>query len=296
MATWSGGGTDMADRKATVSQPTTQSRLSAPDAVVEFVDYSGGFRNHQSGEFTQILHEVSVAFRRGRLTAVVGETGSGKTMLALSIIGLTAENFECVGGSIMVDDADLTTYDETAFRRLRGRKVVMVFQDSRSALNPVFTIGSQLVDVIRLHHGLARKAAAARAIELLEQVRVPEPARRMKQYAHELSGGTAQRVQLAMALACEPQVLLLDEPTTGLDLTVQAEVLELISELISGGRMSALLITHDMGVVAQTCDDVVVLRNGVICEAGPTAQILTSPQHPYTAELVASSHAQAGTR
>ncbi|MGI3785917.1 MAG: ABC transporter ATP-binding protein, partial [Janthinobacterium lividum] len=232
------------------------------DAIVTFEDYSGGFRARHSGGLTPILKGVDVAFRRGALTAVVGETGSGKTMLALSIVGLTPATFERTGGSISLNGTDLSGYDDAAFRSVRGRTVAMVFQDSRSALNPVFTIGRQLVDVIRLHHGLGKGAARTRAVELLEQMRVPEPARRMRQYPHELSGGTAQRVQLAIALACEPELILLDEPTTGLDLTVQAEVLELIVDMISGGQLSGLLITHDMGVVAQTCDDVVVLRHG----------------------------------
>ncbi|GAB2570877.1 ABC transporter ATP-binding protein [Microlunatus antarcticus] len=266
------------------------------DVIVAFENYSGGFRGRHGGRVTPILKGVDVAFRRGALTAVVGETGSGKTMLALSIVGLTPATFERTGGSIHLNGTDLGGYDEAAFRGVRGRTVAMVFQDSRSALNPVFTVGRQLVDVVRLHQGLGKAAARTRAVELLEQMRVPEPERRLRQYPHELSGGTAQRVQLAIALACEPELLLLDEPTTGLDLTVQAEVLELIVEMIKGGRLSALLITHDMGVVAQTCDDVVVLRHGEICESGRTSSVLTNPTHPYTAELVAASQTLGGTR
>lgn len=264
------------------------------DSVIRFVNYSGGFRDRRNGAFTPVLKDISVDFGRGALTAVVGETGSGKTMLALSILGLTARTFERTEGQIWLDEQDLCTLEPPRFRDIRGRRVAMVFQDSRSALNPVFTIGRQLVDVIRLHHGLNKRAAQERAVSLLADVRVPEPERRMRQYPHELSGGTAQRVQLALALACEPEVLLLDEPTTGLDLTVQADVLELIVDLIRSRGMSAVLITHDMGVVAQTCDAVVVLRHGVICEAGPTTQLLADPSHPYTAELVAASRTEGG--
>ena len=284
------------EHTATTLDVASEARPARADAIVTFDDYSGGFQERHGGPFTPILHGIDVAFRRGALTAVVGETGSGKTMLALSIVGLTPATFVRTGGSISLDGEDLSGYDDAAFRSVRGRRVAMVFQDSRSALNPVFTVGRQLVDVVRLHHGLGKSAARARAVELLEQMRVPEPARRMRQYPHELSGGTAQRVQLAIALACEPELLLLDEPTTGLDLTVQAEVLELIVEMIRGGHLSALLITHDMGVVAQTCDDVVVLRHGEICESGPTSSVLTNPTHPYTAELVAASQTLGGTR
>ena len=257
------------------------------EPIVSFHDYRGGFRT--AGGVTEVLTGIDVGLRRSAITAVVGETGSGKTMLALSIVGLTPRAFERTGGSIWFDGANLSTFDARRYQRLRGRGIAMVFQDSRTALNPVFTVGTQLRDVCRLHHEGGKRQAQAMAEELLERVQVPEPRRRMKQYPHELSGGTVQRIQLALALACRPQLLLLDEPTTGLDVTIQADILELIVELTRGEGLSTCLITHDLGVVAQTCDDVIVMRAGAICETGSCAQVMTRPTHPYTAELLAAA-------
>ena len=257
------------------------------DPIVSFRDYRGGFRTTDG--VTEILKGIDVELRRGAITAVVGETGSGKTMLALSVLGLTPRAFERTGGSIWFGGDDLATYDTRRYQQIRGRGIAMVFQDSRTALNPVFTVGTQLRDVCRLHRGVGKRAAQTMAEELLERVQVPEPRRRMKQYPHELSGGTVQRIQLALALACRPQLLLLDEPTTGLDVTIQADILELIVELTRGEGLSTCLITHDLGVVAQTCDDVIVMRYGAICETGPCAQVMTSPTHPYTAQLLAAA-------
>jgi len=258
------------------------------DPIVSFRGFRGGFRA-ADGAITEVLKGIDLQVRRSAITAVVGETGSGKTMLALSVVGLTPKSFVRTEGSIWFDSENLCTFDDRRYQRLRGRRIAMVFQDSRSALNPVFTIGTQLRDVCRLHHGVGRRAATATAEELLARVQVPEPRRRMAQYPHELSGGTAQRVQLALALACKPELLLLDEPTTGLDVTIQADILDLVVELTRDEGLATCLITHDLGVVAETCDDVVVMRHGEICETGPTADVMTGPTHPYSAQLLAAA-------
>jgi ABC-type glutathione transport system ATPase component len=261
------------------------------DRVLTVANYSGEFAL-QSGASVQVLQGVSFSLGRSVITAIVGETGSGKTLISLAMLGLTPGNFLRTSGSILFEDDDLTQYDENAFRKIRGSKIAMVFQDPRGALNPVFTIGTQLTDVCRLRHGTSRNEARAMAMDLLEKVRVPEPVRRMRQYPHELSGGTVQRIQIAMALACQPSLLILDEPTTGLDVTIQADILELIVDLTRTEGMSSCLITHDLGVVAETCDAVVVMRAGQVRETGTCEQIMTRPADPYTKELLAASRVE----
>ncbi len=271
----------------TQAPQTPQARHETADAVLEIRGLSGGFTT-PDGQFTPILHDVGFAVARGTITAIVGETGSGKSMTMLSVLGLAPRAFSRTGGVIRFDGAEIGT-SERELRRLRGKQIAIVFQNSRSALNPVFTIGNQLADVIRLHRGVSKKDALVIGEELLARVKVSEPRSRLRQYPHELSGGTAQRVQLAIALACEPSLLILDEPTTGLDVTIQADVLDLIAELNRELRMTTLMITHDLGVVATLCHDVVVMRRGEVCETGTTEQILTRPSHPYTVELLAAS-------
>jgi len=268
---------------------------TAPRPVLEIEGLTGGFVS-PAGEHTPILHDVTFSVRRGAITAIVGETGSGKSMTMLSVLGLTPRTFRRSAGTIRLHGTDLTGLDERALREIRGTRIAIVFQNSRSALNPVFTVGTQLADVCRLHHGLSKAGARARAEELLARVKVSEPAARLGQYPHELSGGTAQRVQMALALACEPELLILDEPTTGLDVTIQAEILDLIVELNRTLGMTTCMITHDLGVVAQTCHDVVVMRAGVVCETGTAEQVMTRPTHPYTAQLLAASRLGEGTR
>jgi ABC-type glutathione transport system ATPase component len=259
-----------------------------PDPVLEIVGLSGGFEN-RSGQYSPILEDVTFAVPRGGTTAIVGETGSGKSMTMLAVLALTPRTFRRTGGTIRFAGRELPSNDEKAMREVRGSQIAIVFQNSRSALNPVFTIGTQLSDVCRLHRQLPRKRAIGLAAELLERVYVSEPMRRLKQYPHELSGGTAQRVQIALALACAPKLLILDEPTTGLDVTIQADILDLISELGRAGEMTTCLITHDLGVVAQTAQQVVVMRFGRVLETGSTEQIMTAPADPYTAQLLESS-------
>jgi ABC-type glutathione transport system ATPase component len=258
------------------------------DVILTVDDFSGEFRDADGGTIP-VLRHVSFALERHRMTAIVGETGSGKTLTSLAMLGLSPRGFHRTGGTIDFEGTDLAQLDERGFRAIRGAQIAMVFQDSRSALNPVLTIGTQLTDVCRRHRGQGRAEARATATELLARVRVPEPRRRMRQYAHELSGGTVQRIQLALALACHPQLLLLDEPTTGLDVTIQADILELILELSRTEGMTACMITHDLGVVAETCDDVVVMRDGEVRETGTCEQVMTRSSDDYTRELLAAS-------
>ncbi len=261
------------------------------DALLTIDGLSGGFRD-AAGVYRPVLRNVSLSAERGVTTAIVGETGSGKTLTALSIVGLTPPRFEQTGGSITFDGALLDTSDERALRSIRGTGIAVVFQNPRTAINPVFRIGKQLGDIYRLHHGVDRATARAESIEMLQRVQVPQPAERLRQYPHELSGGTAQRVQLAMALACRPRLLVLDEPTTGLDATIQADVLDLIVDLNRELGMTALMITHDLGVVAETCDAVVVMRDGEVREIGSCEQILTEPGDEYTRQLLAASRVE----
>jgi ABC-type glutathione transport system ATPase component len=201
-----------------------------PEFVLEVVDFSGGFVG-TGGAVTQVLDEVAFSIRRSSLTAIVGETGSGKSLMALSILGVPPQSFRRTSGAILFEGSNLLTLDEKAMRRIRGSKISIVFQDARASLNPVFTVGAQISDVCRVHQDVNKKEAQARTEELLERVRVPEPRRRMRQYPHEFSGGMAQRALLAMALICKPTLLVLDEPTTGLDVTTQADIIDLIVDL-----------------------------------------------------------------
>jgi peptide/nickel transport system ATP-binding protein len=219
--------------------------------------------------------------------ALVGESGSGKSVTAMSIVNLLPDNAER-SGRILFDGRDLLQATPAELRALRGRSIACVFQDPMGSLNPVFTVGAQIAESLRLHLGMGRRAALARAEELLAEVGLPEPKRRLSAYPHELSGGQQQRVMIAMALACEPRLLIADEPTTALDVTVQRQILELLARLKAERRMGLLFISHDLGVVGEIADQVVVMRQGQIRETGPVADIFTRPQDAYTRALLAS--------
>jgi len=232
---------------------------------------------------------VSYAVEAGETLAVVGESGCGKSVTALSILRLVpSPPGRIVGGAIRFEGVDLLQIGEGEMRRIRGNEISMIFQEPMTSLNPVLTVSRQITETLILHQGLTARAAAARAIEMLRLVRIPEPERRARQYPHELSGGMRQRVMIAMALACYPKLLIADEPTTALDVTIQAQILDLMRELKSEIGAAIILITHDLGVVAEMAQRVVVMYAGRKVEEAPVGDLFRRPQHPYTLGLLAS--------
>jgi ABC-type dipeptide/oligopeptide/nickel transport system ATPase component len=236
----------------------------------------------------RVIDGVSFEVRRPETAALVGESGSGKSVTALSIMGLTAQAARIDTGRILVDDRDLLEMDEDERRTYRGRRIAMIFQSPRSSLNPLVKAGDQIARVVRLRTGAAKSDARAHAVELMDAVGIDDPKRRYHAYPHQLSGGMAQRVMIAMALAVRPELLIADEPTTALDVTIQKQIFELLADLQRRYSMSVLLITHDLGVVAETSDRVFVLFRGRVVETGPAQGIFEEPAHPYTRRLVGS--------
>jgi oligopeptide/dipeptide ABC transporter ATP-binding protein len=232
---------------------------------------------------------VDLEIDAGRTLGVVGESGSGKSVTALSVLRLVDPPGHIAPESrILFDGRDLAQLDEKAMERVRGASISMIFQEPMTSLNPVFTIGDQIAEAVRYHERKSSREAARRAVEMLDLVGIPEAARRARDYPHQLSGGMRQRVMIAIALACNPKLLIADEPTTALDVTIQAQILELMAELRERLGMAIMLITHDLGVVAEMCDDVVVMYAGRVVERGPVERVFTSPQHPYTEALLQS--------
>jgi peptide/nickel transport system ATP-binding protein len=229
---------------------------------------------------------ISFDVAADRTVALVGESGSGKSVSAMAILGLLPDNAR-VSGSIRFEGRELTALPQARLRELRGSALSVVFQEPMSCLNPVFTVGDQIAEVLRVHEHLGRRAALARAVELLGEVGLPEPQLRIHSYPHELSGGQQQRVMIAMAIACKPRLLIADEPTTALDVTIQKQVLELLARLRRSHRMSVLFISHDLGVVGEIADEVIVMQSGEVREHGRVGQIFTAPRHPYTRALLA---------
>jgi oligopeptide/dipeptide ABC transporter ATP-binding protein len=238
-----------------------------------------------------VVHAVrglSYTLERGEALGIVGESGSGKTMSALTMLGLLPATGRVVGGSIIFDGQDLTHMDDAGLRSIRGARISMVFQDPQSSLNPVMGVGRQLTEAIELHLGLRGDKARQRAVEVLDLVGIPGAARRLGDYPYQFSGGMRQRVMIAMALACRPELVLADEPTTALDVTIQAQILVLLNRLRRELGMAVLLISHDLGVVSDTTDRIAVMYAGRIVESGPTSDVLARPRHPYTLGLLRS--------
>jgi peptide/nickel transport system ATP-binding protein/oligopeptide transport system ATP-binding protein len=232
---------------------------------------------------------VSLSVDRGRTLGIVGESGCGKSMLSLSLMRLVPNPGRVAGGRVLFDGADLLTLAPAAMREIRGRRIAMIFQEPMTSLNPVYTVGAQIVEAMRAHDRSASTGALrARAIEALGRVRIPAPDRRFDEFPHQLSGGMRQRVMIAMALACAPDLLIADEPTTALDVTVQAQILDLLRDLQQQTGMAIILITHDLGVVAEMADEVAVMYAGRVVERAPGAAIFDDPQHPYTLGLLGS--------
>ena len=234
------------------------------------------------------VNGVSFQLERSKVLGIVGESGSGKSVTAYSILQLLGKSGKIVSGSIQLDGQELVGMGEAGMKKIRGNRISMIFQDPMTSLNPTYTIGHQLMEPILLHTGRNRQQAWDRAVEMLRLVNVSEPEKRMKQYPYEFSGGMRQRVMIAMALACEPDILIADEPTTALDVTIQAQILELMQRLQKELGMAIIMITHDLGVVAQLCDQVIVMYAGSICEQGTTEEIFYNPRHEYTKGLLRS--------
>ena len=231
---------------------------------------------------------VSFNLDRGELLGLVGESGCGKSMTALSIMRLVAPPGKIVSGEVIFDGKDLLKLSDAEMRQMRGDDIAMIFQDPMTSLNPVFTVGEQIAEALRLHRKLSRSDARAATIDAMREVAIPDPARRVNDYPHQLSGGMRQRVMIAMALACNPKLLIADEPTTALDVTIQAQILELLDELRQQRELAVLLITHDLGVVAEVADRVAVMYTGRIVEESDVDELFERPKHPYTEGLLRS--------
>lgn len=231
---------------------------------------------------------IDIDVRRGTITGIVGESGCGKSMTALSIMGLVPSPGRIVTGEILLEGQDLTRKNYAEMSAIRGRDVSMIFQEPMTALNPVFPIGRQVGEALRLHSSLSRERIRERVVEMLDLVGIPEPASRVRAFPHQLSGGLRQRVMIAMALICDPKLLIADEPTTALDVTIQAQILELMQDLMKRLDTSIILITHDLGVVAEVCDEVNVMYAGKVVEQGSVYDLFDSPAHPYTWGLLQS--------
>jgi oligopeptide/dipeptide ABC transporter ATP-binding protein len=255
-------------------------------AVVEVTDLSVRFATDH-GE-VEAVDEASFEVREGEIMGLVGESGSGKSVTATAILQLIRKPGRLTQGSIVMGGRDLARLDEAALQRIRGREIAMISQTPRTALNPLITVGQQVARLFVLHAGLSKAEARKRAIKMLALVGIPEPERRARQYAHQFSGGMCQRVMIAMALATRPRLLIADEPTTGLDVSTAARILDLLRELGRKTGASILLITHDLGVVATTCHRVAVMHAGQVVEVAPTRALFSRPAHPYTRALVRS--------
>jgi oligopeptide/dipeptide ABC transporter ATP-binding protein len=256
------------------------------DTLLEVRDLTVRFRT-ETGEIVAV-DRLSFAASRGEFLGIVGESGSGKSVTARAIMGLVGPPGRVASGSIRFDGAELVGRPDSELRLLRGKRMAMIFQEPMSSLNPVFTVGEQIAESLRRHERLTRAAARARAAEMLTKVGIPGAAERARAYPHQLSGGMRQRVMIAMALACNPELLIADEPTTALDVTIQAQILDLLRQLREEFRLTVLLITHDLGVVAEHADRVVVMYAGRLVEDAPTAALFARPLHPYTNGLLDS--------
>ncbi|KAB0540504.1 ABC transporter ATP-binding protein [Pseudochrobactrum algeriensis] len=257
----------------------TEPVLEIRNLVTEFKTPNGVIR---------AVDGISLKVERGKTLGIVGESGCGKSMLSLSVMGLVPPPGKNAGGEVIFEGQDLLKLSADEMRRLRGNRIAMIFQEPMTSLNPVHTIGYQLVEALQAHHKKPYKEMREEAIEALRKVRIPAPERRFDEYPHQLSGGMRQRVMIAMALVCKPVLLIADEPTTALDVTIQAQILNLLRELQQETNMAIILITHDLGVVAQVADDVAVMYAGKVAERASVNAIFKDPQHPYTIGLMGS--------
>ncbi len=250
-------------------------------------------RNLQTHFFTRrgiakVLDGLTFHVGKGEIVGLVGESGSGKSVTGFSLVQLLKHPGRIVGGEVLFEGRDLTKLTEDQMQELRGREISMVFQNPRSSLNPVISVGEQITQVLRYRRGMSKAEAHAEAIRLLSTVHIPEPERRLKAFAHQLSGGMAQRVMIAMAISCSPKLLIADEPTTGLDVTIEYQIIELLKEMRDVTGASVIVITHDLNMAAEVCDRIMVMYAGSIVEEAPIQDFFTTPRHPYTVGLLAS--------
>ncbi|MEK6583553.1 MAG: ABC transporter ATP-binding protein [Nitrospirota bacterium] len=247
-----------------------KTHFTTPDGVIRAVD------------------DVSFKVDKGKVMGLVGESGCGKSMTALSLMRLVPPPGRIVSGEMFFDGHDLLKLNSEEIRKLRGNRMAMVFQDPMTSLNPVFSVGNQIAEILRVHKGLKRSEALDKAQSLLQRVGIPDPSRRIREYPHQLSGGMKQRVMIAMAIACEPSLIIADEPTTALDVTIQAQILRLLRELIESSNTALILISHDLGVIAEMADEVAIMYAGKIVEYATTSALFAEPLHPYTIGLLQS--------
>jgi len=261
--------------------------VSAADPLLEIKNLKVIFHGDR-GSTTHAVDGLDLTIQRGQTLGLVGESGCGKTVTALSVMGLLPRASAEVSGRIRFDGAELLALSDRAMRNLRGDRLAMIFQEPMTSLNPSYSIGEQIAESLVCHRGLSRGEARARTIELLRLVKIPSPEQRVDDYPHRLSGGMRQRAMIALALACDPELLIADEPTTALDVTIQAQILELMRDLKDSTGIAIILITHDLGVVAEICDHVAVMYAGEIVEYAPVDALFAAPQHPYTIGLLGS--------
>lgn len=269
---------------SSIAHPSSTALLSVENLSVEFRTRSG---------IVKALEAVSFAIKPGETVGIVGESGSGKSVTAFTLMGVLDRAGQVTSGRALFQSdrvaVDLLKEPESSLRQLRGKELSMIFQNPRTALNPIRKVGKQIVDVLRCHTDLAADALRLRAIEMLSSVRIPDPEKRFDAYPYELSGGLCQRIMIALALACSPKLLIADEPTTGLDVTTQATVMNLIKDLATQRQMAAILITHDLALASEYCDRIVVMHAGHVVESAPTHRLFRAPRHPYTAKLIAAT-------
>ena len=258
------------------------------DPLVRVEHLSIAFPDSRDERLRPVVRDVSLTIERDEILGLVGESGSGKTQLSLALLGLTQPPGRVVGGAIRLDGENIAEMSDAALRRIRGKKIAMIFQSPRTSLNPLMRTGDQIGRVFERHRGMAKRAARSAALEMLASVGIADPKRVAASYPHQLSGGMAQRVMIGIMMACGAQLLIADEPTTGLDVTIQAQIFELITSVQEQTGMSVLLITHDLGVVAETCDRVAVMQSGRIVETAPVHDLFAAPVHPYTKRLLGS--------
>jgi peptide/nickel transport system ATP-binding protein len=256
-------------------------------SLLEIEGLSLEFRTR--GGIVRALEEVSLSVGKGETLGIVGESGSGKSVLSFAVMGISDPAAKVTAGAIRFEGLNLLEADDAALNELRGAEMAMIFQNPRVALNPIRPVGKQIADVLLRHKGVTRAQAAEQAVDILARVRIPDPRRRANAYPFEMSGGMCQRVMIALALSCSPKLLICDEPTTGLDVTTQAAIMDLIGDLARDHAMATVLITHDLGLAAENCDRIAVMHAGHVVEVAPTRELFAHPRHPYTGKLIATT-------